>query len=85
MFWLIEPSSGTGRTGHTLLPNTRNTSKKKNAITYPQANTHYISTRQGRAPKKYTTRRATHNYYTQIKYKKTFYKGLIFNFNDLTF
>jgi hypothetical protein len=41
---------------------------------YKPANTYYINTRQGKPPEKYTCRRATHNYYTQIKHKKTFYK-----------
>jgi hypothetical protein len=52
--------------------------------THKPTNTHYVHTRQGRTPKKYTGRRATQNYYAQIKHKKPFYKLLIFNFNDLT-
>jgi hypothetical protein len=59
---------------------------EKNAITYPQANRHILHQyKSGRTPKKHTSRRATHNYYTQIKHKKTVYKHLIFNYNDLTF
>jgi hypothetical protein len=30
-------------------------------------NTYYVNTRQGRIPKKYTGRKAIHNYHTQIK------------------
>jgi hypothetical protein len=44
------------------------TKQKNAALTHKPTNTVYINTRQGRTAKKYTGRRATHNYCTQIKH-----------------
>jgi hypothetical protein len=73
IFFSLSPLQVFDIQDRTLLLNMRSTNREIHAITYAQATTHYIITKQGRAPKKYTGRRATHKYCTQIKHKKIFY------------
>jgi hypothetical protein len=64
----------------TLLPNIYGYKQREkcNHIPTSQQNTYYINIRQERTPQKYISRSAAHNYYNQIKHKKTLYIHLPF-------